>query len=151
MPIHINLNGNLIELATEFEFLGCTIDQNIDFRAHVKQLVKISLFFKAQHGFGNGFSCETALHFISDQNKVFDKKMISVVLYIDFRKAFDLVNSTCLLRKLFHYSFCNDALLLLQDYLSDRRQIVKRVKSEEVGINIGVPQGSIIGHLFSLF
>ena len=114
---------------------------------------KNSLFFKAQHGFRNGFSCETALHeFISDQNKVLDKKMISLILYIDFRKAFDLVNSTCLLRKLFHYGFSNDSLLLLQDYFSDRRQIIslKRGKSEEVDINIGVPQGSIIGPLLFL-
>ena len=52
--------------------------------------------------------------------------------------AYVLVNLSCLLRKLFHYGFSNNSLLLLQDYFSDRGQKVlfKRVKSEEVCINI---------------
>ena len=75
-----------------------------------------------------------------------------MILIIDLRKAFDLVNSECLIRKLYHYGFSNDSLLLLQDYFSNSRQIVsfKGIKSEEVIINICVPQGSIMGPLLFL-
>ena len=75
-----------------------------------------------------------------------------MILFIDFRKAFDLVNSECLIRKLFHYGFSNDSLLLLQDNFSNLRQIVsfKGAKSEEVSIDIGVLQGSIMGPLLFL-
>ena len=40
MLIQIKLNGNLIELVTEFKFLGCTIDRNLNLKARVKFLVK---------------------------------------------------------------------------------------------------------------
>ena len=75
-----------------------------------------------------------------------------MILFIEFRKAFDLVNSEFLIRKLFHYGLSNDSFILLQDYSFNRRQIFsfKGVKSEEVSINIGVPQGSIRGPLLFL-
>jgi hypothetical protein len=51
---------------------------------------------------GFGHSCETALHkLVSDLNTIRDKKLIAMLLFIDFRKAFDLVDSHILLAKLF--------------------------------------------------
>ena len=42
-----------------------------------------------------------------------NQKLISILLFIDFRKAFDLVDSRKLLLKLLHYGFDNSALSLL--------------------------------------
>ena len=79
------------------------------------------LLFKGQHGFRSNHSCETALHeLLSDINKFRDKKLITMLLFIDFRKAFDLVDSKTLLTKLFHYGFDNNSLKLVTNYFSDR-------------------------------
>ena len=65
-----------------------------------------NILFKCRHGFCSGHSCETALHeLISDLNVNRNKKLIKILLFIDFKKAFDLVDSKMLLRKLFHYGF----------------------------------------------
>jgi hypothetical protein len=70
--------------------------------------------FAGQHGFRNGHSCETALHELISLVKINrDKRLISLLLFIDFRKAFDLVDSRLLLRKLFHYGFDASALNLI--------------------------------------
>jgi hypothetical protein len=84
------------------------------------------LFYAGQHGFRTGFSCESALHeLISDINLNQDKKLITMLLFIDFRKAFDLVDSKLLLKKLFHYGFNNNALKRMKNYFMNRKQIIR--------------------------
>ena len=104
--------------------------------------------FEGQHGFRNGHSCETALHeLISELNKNKNKTLISLLLFIDFRKAFDLVDSKKLLRKLFHYGFDKSALDLIANYFTDRFQTIKydKKRSPLMSINLGVHQGSVLG------
>jgi hypothetical protein len=48
-----------------------------------------------------------------------------MLLFIDFRKAFDLVDSKLLLKKLFHYGFNNNALKRMKNYFMDRKQIIR--------------------------
>ena len=112
-----------------------------------------SLLSNFQHGFRKGHSCESALHeLLSDINNARVNKLTSLLLFIDFRKAFDTVDSSLLLCKLFHYGFETDALLLLANYFSGRNQITKlgNINSSSQGINLGVPQGSILGPLLFL-
>lgn len=75
-----------------------------------------------------------------------------MLLFIDFRKAFDLVDSKKLLRKLFHYGFDTKALNLIANYSTDRFQSVKfgSINSVLLLIKLSVPQGSILGPLFFL-
>ena len=55
------------------------------------------LFYSGQHGFRKGYSCESALHeLITDINTNQDNRLITILLFIDFRKAFDLVDSELL-------------------------------------------------------
>ena len=85
-----------------------------------------NILYNGQHGFRSGHSCETALHeLISDLNINRNQKLISILLFIDFRKAFDLVDSRKLLLKLLHYGFDNSALKLIGNYFQDRYQTVK--------------------------
>jgi hypothetical protein len=56
----------------------------------VSYLNEHNILATGQHGFRPGHSCETALHqLISDLNTIRDKKLIAMLLFIDFRKAFD--------------------------------------------------------------
>ena len=111
------------------------------------------ILFTGQHGFRNGHSCETTLHeLISDLNLNRDKRLISLLFFIDFRKAFDLVDYRKLLHKLFHYGFDNSALNLIANYFTDRFQGVKfkRKLYSLMSIKLGIPQGSVLGPLFFL-
>lgn len=75
-----------------------------------------------------------------------------LLLFIDFRKAFDLVDAILLLLKLFHYGLDNNSLNLISDYFSNRHQVVKinNIKSNQCPLRLGVPQGSVLGPLFFL-
>ena len=111
------------------------------------------LLFNGQHGFRAGHSCETALQeLLSDLFTNNDNKLITMLLFIDFRKAFDLVDSSKLLRKLFHYGFDNDSIKLVANYFQCRQQIVKynNTLTDACDIKLGVPQGSVLGPLFFL-
>ena len=80
-------------------------------------------------------------------------KVIRVIL-IDFRKEFDTVNHTILGYKLKAMGITGDLLALLQDYLSSRSQYVdvKRKHSNVTIIELGVPQGSLLGsRLFTIY
>jgi len=48
-----------------------------------------------------------------------------MLLFIDYRKAFDTVDSNLLSLKLFHYGFDNHALKLIADYFAHRSQSTK--------------------------
>ena len=112
-----------------------------------------NILFAGQHGFRNDHSCETALHeLISDLKLNRDNRLISLLLFIDFRKAFDLEVSRKLLRKLFHYGFDNSALNLIANYFADRFQRVKfnRKLPSLMSLKLGVPQGNVLGPLFFL-
>ena len=89
---------------------------------------------------------------ISEINSARDKKLITLLLFIDFRISFDLVDPSLLLLKLFHYGFGNNALRLLSKYFSNRAQIVRLGKffSKSKSTRLGVPQGSALGPLFFL-
>ena len=111
------------------------------------------LFHKSHHGFRSGFSCETALHeLISKWRNNFNNGLINLAMFVDFKKAFDYVNSDLLLIKLYCYGFSYDSIKLMANYFTDRRQLVKYKGnlSDSSSILLGVPQGSILGPLFFL-
>ena len=112
-----------------------------------------NLFCPQQHGFRSGHSCETALHSIlEDWKQAIEKKEILISLFIDFKKAFDLINPKLLFLKLFHYGFDNNSLELVKHYLTGRMQQTRvgECVSSTLDLNIGVPQGSVLGPLFFL-
>ena len=106
--------------------------------------------YDMQYGFRSGRSCEHALlkaqHILLES---LSKKQISLLLLIDFSKAFDMVEHTILLRKLEHYGIRGLALKWMTSYLNNRSQFVSLsgVNSSIKHMQYGVPQGSILGPL----
>ena len=73
-------------------------------------------------------------------------------VFLDFFKAFDMVNHTVLLQKLYKYGIRGMAHSWFTCYLSNRKQFVSynNTHSEYKTIQCGVPQGSIIGPILFL-
>lgn len=73
-------------------------------------------------------------------------------VFLDLRKAFDLVDHEILLHKLYLHHFSENAVKLFRSYLTNRTQMVKvgSIKSDILPISTGVPQGSILGPLLFL-
>ena len=68
-------------------------------------------FFNGLHGLDLApFEWNGAPQTTPDLNKTKANKGIALLHFIDFRKAFYFVDSTILLRKLFHYGFDNDSI-----------------------------------------
>jgi hypothetical protein len=70
-----------------------------------------SLLFHGQHGFRSNHSYESALHeIVSECLSNIDKKLVNLLLFIDFKKAFDMVDQKLLIFKLLNFflrSFSN--------------------------------------------
>ena len=69
------------------------------------------------------------------------KRLINLLLFIDFRKAFDTVDADLLILKLFHYGFYNLSLDLMKNYFTDRFETTKLwgASSDKTRIQLGVP------------
>jgi hypothetical protein len=73
-------------------------------------------------------------------------------IFFDLEKAFDCVNHDILLAKMEYYGLRVVMFTLIKSYLENRHQRVKfnnKLSKWDI-INIGVPQGSILGPLFFL-
>lgn len=121
----------------------------------VKYLDSISFFSESQFGFRAGKSTEDAL--IKVVNMIYsdlnDGNKVSG-LFIDFRKAFDLVDHNILLAKLEAIGVRGPMLNWFKTFLIGRKQQVKinNVLSSSLLVKAGVPQGSVIAAtLFLVF
>ena len=115
---------------------------------------------KYQCGFRKGYSAQHCLLVMIEKwKRIVDYGGVFGALLADLSKAFDCIPHDLFIAKLEAYGFQIDALKLIYDYLSNRKQIVKinETFSSWKDIEFGVPQGSILGpllfniHLCDLF
>ena len=118
-----------------------------------KYLNKKNIISKLQFGFqAQHTTFDALINFVDYITTAIENGDHVVGLFLDFSKAFDTVDHSILLDKLFHYGVRGIALDWFQNYLTDRKQFTNfsNAKSEYKNIVCGVPQGSILGPLLFL-
>ena len=116
----------------------------------VQYLVKHDLIDPYQSAYKKNHSTTTALLKLNeDIFDALDDSEITLLILLDFSKAFDTVNHKLLLAKLDILGFQSNVCGWIHSYLSGRSQKVKTdtEESEWADIKNGVPQGSILGPL----
>lgn len=79
-----------------------------------------------------------------------DDKLMTLLLFYDFSKAFDTVSPSRLLAQLHLMGFSRTAFLWIRSYLAGREQLVTSKfngASSWIGTNLGILQGSVRGRL----
>ena len=111
-----------------------------------------NIFPKYMCGFRRGHSTQHCLLYMLEKvlkKKAHDMGLTTGILLTDLTKAFDCISHELLIAKLNAYGFSKNALDLVYDYLSGRKQRTKIIESFSTWLEIifGVSQGSILGPL----
>ena len=116
---------------------------------------KYQILSKNQYGFRQKYSCTYAIAHITElMRQAIDKKSTGQACFLDLKKAFDSLDHSILLKKIYNSGFRGPIFELLQNYLKSRFQYVENngQTSNLLEIKTGVPQGSVLGpFLFLLY
>ena len=114
---------------------------------------RFNLITPQQFGFLKGSSTEKAVLNLTEYfYRNLNLGLHSIAVYVDFKKAFDSIDHTILLRKLENYGIRGVALRWFEGFLRDRSHTVKIQNSisDHKILNIGIPQGSQIAPVLFL-
>ena len=118
-------------------------------------IINSNILTSRQFGFRNGHSTYMPIMLIQDLiTNAFERNEYVVGIYLDLCKAFDTVDHTILIKKLAKYGINGNSLKIIKSYLTERAQTVcvNDIHSNPRDIQMGVPQGSILGPLlFNLY
>ena len=106
-----------------------------------------------QGGFRSGHSSiESVTELVDDIAFSNNRNLSTLVTFVDFKKAFDTVNHSIVIRKLERLGVRGINRKWIKSYLTNRSQstIANNSISTLLPINCGVPQGSILGPLIFL-
>ena len=116
-------------------------------------LEKSKIIYEHQFGFQKNRSTTLAVLDLNTRiTKALDRGNYAASVFLNFAKAFDMVNHQILLSKLENYGIRGPAKDWFESYLKSRHQIVKigDTLSDKMQIACGVPQGSILGPILFL-
>jgi len=119
----------------------------------VSFLEKNSFFSNCQYGFRKNLSTEMALNkFCNEIHSGINGNLSCSSLFIDITKAFDTVCHKTLYSKLYQAGFRGFILDWLYSFLLNRKQVVRTngSYSHSLTVNVGVPQGSVLGPVLFL-
>jgi hypothetical protein len=120
----------------------CVINQLSTF------FIKHDVLNPSQHGFQQGKSTTTLLSKFTDEvNSYLNDKKIVLAVFFDFKKAFDTLESSTLLKAMNECGVSEPLNEWFRDYLTSRSFKVRvgSTYSRECAVECGVPQGSGCG------
>jgi hypothetical protein len=114
-----------------------------------------SVIYSSQFGYRPGVGTTDALLcLLDDFTKCLDSKDIDFIqtVCLDFSKAFDRLQPDILIDKMTKFNFHADIILLIKDFLSNRkhRVMMNGHVSDFVDVLVGTPQGTKLGPLLWL-
>ena len=125
--------------------------ERVIFMQIVQYMESNNLFHSSHHGYRAGHNTCTALIELYDSwLEAMERGDLSGVMLIDLSAAFDCVDHSLLVAKLKLFGFNDSCLNWCQSYLRNRKQCVsiEGCQSDFLEVDVGVPQGSILGPLF---
>jgi hypothetical protein len=129
--------------------------ENIMYRRLSKYLEDNNLLSGSQHGYrGNRSTQSAVLEFTNQIRKAGDCKKYSGLVFVDFQKAFDMIDHEILIQQLSDLGIRNENLQWFKSYFQDRQITVRNGKSISKfnPLSRGTPQGSSLsGLLFSIY
>lgn len=144
--------------------LGSVFSKIFEYAMHERLVVfldKCDLITSSQHGFRRGLSTTSALlSFYKNLVENLEAGRCPAALFCDLSRAFDCVSHDLLLNKMFNMGVRGSSREWFSSYLNNRQQCVKlyhvqdnyrrRFTSTPKQVDMGVPQGSILGPLLFL-
>lgn len=116
---------------------------------------KENILANEQFGFRAKRGCDHAIASTTEVlRRGLENKKQCAILFIDLSRAFDSVRHDIFLAKLEAIGLTDEAVKLLNSYLTDRQQavILNTTTSTQAKVKLGLPQGSLIGPTgFALF
>ena len=151
-PIHKKDQKDLTNNYRPISLLSCIgkCFERCVFNIVFEFLVDNNLITMLQSGFIPGDSTTNQLLYLYDSfSKALDDGKEVRIVFCDISKAFDRVWHKGVLFKLQQMGINGGLLEWFKSYLTNRKQkvVIRGQSSEEVSINAGVPQGSILGPL----
>ena len=129
------------------------IIEKVVYNKMINFIDKYNILTKEQYGFRKNMGTDTALaNYIDSIIKNLNNNQVTVSIFMDLSKAFDVLNHDILKCKLEHYGFRNNFLQFIMSFIKDREYFVSAngYISHSKIVNIGVAQGSTLGPLFFL-
>ena len=131
----------------------CKLLEHIICRHMMCHFEQNNILTNLNHGFRSGFSCETQLlTTLNDLMQSYDQGSQVDVAILDFSKAFDTVPHRKLLYKLKNYGISGSTHAWLSSFLTNRtmKVVIEGESSDEVPVESGVPQGTVLGPILFL-
>ena len=143
------LPGNY-RLISNLSTISKVLEQLVLTRRHPHLLTSPN-FSQYHSACGKGHSTETALLKVLDGvYTAADNRQVTVLISLDLSAVFNTVDHAILLQRLqSEFGVTDIPLSWLHSYLVGRTQLVKlgQQQSQVVGLDVGVPQGSVLGPL----